>query len=465
MALHIKTLFLHSHREFRTFLADATGIRPILPVIVTEHGVLDQFARFMHLKRFMSRSWQESSTFAMQLLLEYMEANQGHYSEARLLFSEFSNALYTGTISSNSDPSGLWWQPRQPEYAGKLIGLITQFTDWLAIENDDVKLQLNPWKKATRHEERLNWAAYTHRKDNAFLSHLWRSKPQVNLTRAVRLRKFSVDRQTAPKAFPEKYFGLLISDGFRKQTRDASGLVDLRNVLITYLMHYGGLRISEALSLWSSDVSVEDGEVVVRVHHPEYGLSPCSKANRATYLQTQYGLQPRNRLVKADDSLFLGWKNSMVTDPYRRCFEVFFYPYEAAITFANMWRDYHMTQRVKPKVGENHPYAFTSKDGSPYSHRMFRKAHRLGIERIGLASEKIIGTTPHGHRHAYGQRLATDGASPLIIKTAMHHMCITSSEVYTQPTTSRVRQSLRDLEARLRIKYEDGCQDSDKSLW
>lgn len=69
--------------------------------------------------------------------------------------------------------------------------------------------------------------------------------------------------------------------------------------------------------------------------------------------------------------------------------------------------------------------------------------------------EKIEGTTPHGHRHAYGQRLARDGADPLLIKNAMHHASITSSQTYTQPTTTQKRQSLRDLKARLRLRYAD----------
>ena len=69
------------------------------------------------------------------------------------------------------------------------------------------------------------------------------------------------------------------------------------------------------------------------------------------------------------------------------------------------------------------------------------------------------GTTPHGHRHAYGQRLALDGADPLLIKNAMHHASITSSQTYTQPTTTQMRQSLRDLEARLRLQHADDSRD------
>jgi len=103
------TVLESSHREFRTFVADSTGIQIILPVIVTEHGVLDQFARCMHLNRIKSRSWQEPATFALQLLLEYMEVNRGFYDTPRALFTAFSDALYTGTVSNSSDPSGLWW--------------------------------------------------------------------------------------------------------------------------------------------------------------------------------------------------------------------------------------------------------------------------------------------------------------------------------------------------------------------
>ena len=453
------TILESSHREFRTFVADATGVQAILPVIVTEDGVLDQFARFMHLKKNMSRSWQDSATFAVQLLLEYMEANQAFHDTPRALFIAFSDSLYTGTVSNSCDPSGLWWQPRQPDDADKLIGHVTQFTDWLAKTDGNSALQLNPWRQATRHEERLNWAAYSHRRDNAFLSHLWRSKPQTEQSRAVRSRTMPVDRQTAAKAFPEEHFDLLVSEGFRRRARDAHGPTDLRNVLITYLMHYGGLRLSEALSLWSDDVSLEAGEIIVRVHHPEHGRAPGGRMNRAAYLQSQYGLQPRNRLVKATDPLFLGWKKPLITDPHRLCFEVFFYPHEVGQVFAMLWRDYHLKQRVKPKVGEGHPYAFTNRDGQPYSHRMFRKAHKLGMERIGLVCEKIEGTTPHGHRHAYGQRLASNGAGRLLIKNAMHHVSITSSQTYTEPTTTQMRQQLSDLDARLRLQFTDGALD------
>jgi site-specific recombinase XerD len=451
--IEMKTFLEVSHREFRTFIADKTGVQPVLPVIVTNNGVLDQFARYIHLNRLRSRSWQDSVTYAVQLLLEFMEANQSYFDAPRALFSAFSTALFTGTIERFNDPSGLWWQPRQPEDASKLIGHITLFSDWLSVVNENSNLQLNPWKQATRHEQRLNWAAYSHHRDNAFLSHLWR-ETTTEYSRLNRASTLPIDRQTPVKTFPDENLELLLEDGFRRRARDTLGSTDLRNVLVTYLMHYGGLRLSEALSLWSDDVGIEAGEVIVRVFHPRYGRADDG-TKRSVILQQRYGLQPRNTLVKATDPLFLGWKNCLLTDPHRRCFEVFFYPHDTGIVFAELWRDYHLKQRVKPIGGDNHPYAFTTKYGQPYSHRMFRKAHKLAIERIGLKCAKLQGTTPHGHRHAYGQRLAEGGANPLLIKNAMHHASIKSSQIYTQPTAIQIRQRLRNVEARLLLQHID----------
>jgi site-specific recombinase XerD len=450
----MQVFFESSHREYRTIIGDATGRQPVLPVVVTDHGVLVQFVRYMYLKRLKSRSWQDAAALSIQLLLDFMVANQGSFEKPTTLFTEFSNALFTGTVEGRRDPSGLYWQARQPVDARKIIGHITLFTDWLSQANENSSLQLNPWRESTRHEQRLNWAAYSHRRDNAFLSHLFRESPQTDQSREVRVLGLPTENQTPPKTFPDEKLSLLLNDGFRRKPRDGRGPIDLRNVLITWLMHYGSLRLSEALSLWSDDVTFENGEVIVRVYHPENGLAPDEKSNRATYLQNRFGLLPRNRLVKAIDPLFLGWKNSLITDPVRNCFEVYFFPCEQeALIFARLWRDYHLRQRVKPKPGAEHPYAFTNQHGQPYSHRMFRKAHELAVNRIGLAYGKFLGTTPHGHRHAFGQRMTAAEASKIQIKNAMHHKSLSSSDVYTQPTSTDFRNRMIELEARLGEKH------------
>ncbi|WP_161797793.1 gamma-mobile-trio recombinase GmtY [Pseudomonas syringae group genomosp. 3] len=342
----------------------------------------------------------------------------------------------------------LWWTPKRPPYAQKIINHITHFCDWISETGGDAELHLNPWKEASRHEQKLNWAAYAHRKQKAFLSHLWNVDPNLNTTRTSRAKWLPLSNLDPAKSFPESRIHALFQNGFRRIRNDSPHNNELRNVLIVYLMHYGGLRLSEALGLWSEDVTFENGEVIVRIFHPQYGRSEPKKS-RVELLNIKYGLEPRNTLIKATDPLFLGWKNSLITDASRYCFEVFFYPTEMAAIFANLWRDYHMLQRVKPDSTRCHPYAFTNKNGQPYSHRMFRKSHRLAVERLGLNCDKELGTTPHGHRHAYGQRLAKAGASPIILKHAMHHSSLESSKTYTEPTAMNMRQSLEDLESRL----------------
>ena len=442
-----------SHRDFRMFISNVTGVQMILPVVVTDQGVLANFAKFMYLHRSKSRAWQDSMTFSVQMLLEYTEVNHEKFDIPSELFSEFANALFMGTVNGHIDPSGLYWQPRQIENANKIIGNITAFSDWISGVQEDNRLQLNPWREATKHEQRLNWAAHCHKRDNAFLSHLWRGKINVRKTRLVQSRGVAVERSTPTKAFAETHINKLIEDGFPRRSSVISCSTNLRDILIVYLMHYGGVRLSEALGIWNEDVTVEGGEVIVRIYHPQYGMASKEKT-RADVLQRTYGLSARNTLVKAADPLFLGWKNSLITDPDRRCFEVFFFPHEASVTFANMWRDYHLIQKKTPAHSENHPYAFSNLKGQPYSHRMFRKAHKKAIGRIGMAYGKLYGTTPHGHRHAYGQRLAKNGAEPLLIKHALHHVSITSSQVYTEPSAADFRKSLIELEAVMLFQHD-----------
>ncbi|MGU9817575.1 gamma-mobile-trio recombinase GmtY [Pseudomonas sp. LF135] len=449
----MKTFFESSHREYRSIVGDASGRPTVLPVVFTEFGVLTQFAQYIYLNRHKSRSWQDASTLSVQLLLDFMEANRYVFDKPRHLFMQFSSSLFTGTIEGGRDNSGLLWYARQPEDANKIIGHITRFTDWLSIINEDDGLQLNPWRQATRPEHRLNWAAYTHKRDNAFLSHLWNATPQTNQSRMVRSRGVTTSNLTPAKDFPEEKLNLLLTDGFRRRARDGRGPIDLRNVLITLLMHYGGLRLSEALSLWSDDVTLENGEIIVRVYHPESGRAPDGISNRATYLQKRFSLLPRNCLVKSNDPLFLGWKDSLITDESRKCFEVYFFPNETGEAFARLWRDYHLKQRVKPKAGAEHPYAFTNNYGNCYSHLMYRKSHKLAIARVGLEYGKFHGTTPHGHRHSYGQRMAAAEVPALIIKTAMHHKSIESSKTYTEPKSSDLRSRMLELESRLSEQY------------
>jgi integrase len=101
-----------------------------------------------------------------------------------------------------------------------------------------------------------------------------------------------------------------------------------------------------------------------------------------------------------------------------------------------------MAQRTQLRC--DHPYAFVTQEGKPYSIDSFERQHRRAVERIGLTVAKAMGTSPHGHRHAYGQALTAAKIDPISRKKALHHKALESQVVYTEP--DRVKLA-RELEA------------------
>lgn len=76
--------------------------------------------------------------------------------------------------------------------------------------------------------------------------------------------------------------------------------------------------------------------------------------------------------------------------------------------------------------------------------RTQKQSHAKAVEKIGLVVSKNNGTTEHGHRHAYGQRLKEAGIEDRIKQVALHHKSNESQKVYTEPTVSDVTISLNN---------------------
>ena len=96
----------------------------------------------------------------------------------------------------------------------------------------------------------------------------------------------------------------------------------------------------------------------------------------------------------------------------------------------------------------HHPFAFVNLVREPIGAmctlNQYNRAHAAACERIGLTVSKALGTTPHGHRHAYGRRLMNAGIDKSLIRRCMHHASLESQEVYTQANS---REALAALEA------------------
>lgn len=403
-----------------------------------------------------SDGWAQRSCRAVELFLDYMEANHGCFDGPEKMFETFADRLFTGTTDRHGeDPSGLRWKPFSFEYAKSLIDHLTRFSDYLNQESEGELVQINPLRSATDYEQMLNLAAYHHKINNSFLKHLdefKKNRPDLSKTRNVVVkRKRHVESDV--RAFPDDKFEDLIFTGFSKRRKPSSvedvKNLNLRNVLISYLMHFGGLRMCEPFHIFVEDIMLDpamDGCALVKVHDPVIGKSPemvdGKLVSRSEYLKIKYALIDRKSTPK-NKNYHAGWKNPLIDDGDLNCFYVRWFPLSKGVEFYELWKLYLSTQRVRPNQSGKHPFAFTNQDGRPSTIKQFEKAYIRAVEKIGLTAGRMYGTSPHCHRHAYAKRLTDAVEDPLYIKKAMHHRSIDSQAAYTMPTNDDVYSKLK----------------------
>ena len=106
--------------------------------------------------------------------------------------------------------------------------------------------------------------------------------------------------------------------------------------------------------------------------------------------------------------------------------------------FLQLWHRY--LEQVA-RIDRNHPFAFINlirqPVGAMYTLTQYNKAHAAACERIGLTVGKALGTTPHGHRHAYGLRLRTAGVE---------------KRIYAASCTTPLKQAKRSIHSRVPVK-------------
>jgi hypothetical protein len=193
----------------------------------------------------------------------------------------------------------------------------------------------------------------------------------------------------------------------------------------------------------------------VLIHHPSHGAAPADwrdergktrKGNRADYLVQQFGLVPRTELM---DRRHAGWKGGMHDAAYYK--QAYWFLPEYGEWFLQLWH------RYLEQVERDHPFAFINLSREPvgamYTLTQYNKAHAAACERIGLTVGKALGTTPHGHRHAYGRRLRNARVDKPLIRRFMHHASVESQEVYTQATMREALAALGAAAQRLRDKH------------
>lgn len=147
-----------------------------------------------------------------------------------------------------------------------------------------------------------------------------------------------------------------------------------------------------------------------------------------------------------------GWKGGTHDGPYYK--QAYWFLPEYGEWFLNLWHCY-LEQVVH--VERDHPFAFINLSREPvgamYTLTQYNKAHAAACKRIGLTVSKALGTTPHGHRHAYGRRLSNAGIDKALIRRFMHHASLESQDVYTQANTREALAALETAAQLLQDKY------------
>nr|WP_298059321.1 gamma-mobile-trio recombinase GmtY [uncultured Halomonas sp.] len=436
---------------------DNSGVTTDIPVILTDEGVLESVTDYvlsLHLNG-ISLSTINKHIQSIILLIEFMDANKGMFENSEEMFSVFVERLYSGTVGENGlDPSGLFWIPATNGTVARYISHLTNFTDWILEKG--LGKPLNTLRTATRHEERIQHAAWFRRNQNDFLGHIQDKSCNDTVKRARNIKGRTPLAKTEDDAiaFPASKF----EDFYLNGLGDAKDpRVALRNKLILLLLHGAGLRRSEALLLWVTDVfedPTDPDRAIVRIYNEVEGVAPegwktrRGIKTRKAYLQEKYARSPRQEMQSTQH---LGWK-SKVADHL----EAYFFPSEFARVFMSLWRQYLI---YRASVECHHPYAFINFDprylGNPYTFNAFNQSYAAGLRKIGLEPNKAEGLDPHGHRHNYGRRLADVKLDPLVIKKSLHHKSLDSQVVYTLPSSAKVSQALSQASNQLQLGSDE----------
>ena len=370
--------------------------------------------------------------------------------ELPLTLSQFYEARRFGLASTG-------WTPVKQATAVNDVRAVSEFTEWCA--NNFGHAAANPREKVlvsclNLSEQRAFRVRLASSKRWNPLCHLAPStqEGQGVVTRSA----FNPSRGTRSKTLGgKKYFPPDKVWSFIGATSS------IRDKLYFLLLFFGGLRISEPLHLFATDVSIRpDGTARVLLAHPQDGtykwLGVDKKqqiGNRATFLAERYGLGARNLLAE-NDPLHTGWKGMAFDDPNRSEGEVHWIREDASQLFARLHSEY--IRAVRSKLKDVHPYYFVNvRDGATYGLPLkasnISKAFNRAAERISV-STRLAGVNPHGGRHFYGYYCASILRLPIeTTQKVMHHQSMLSTEVYYALSGEAVRSEMMAAQARLAL--------------
>jgi integrase len=304
-------------------------------------------------------------------------------------------------------------------------------------------------------------AAY--RKNVSFLAHI---EEQGHQRSAIRRDILGPDQRSleAPEViqFPRKWFAPLLLEGFasRRSSAESDRAEDMVAKLSTAICGGGGIRRSEALHIWVSDIQLVDGKPEVFLNHPVNAKvihETHGEMTRQEYLRTFCGMEPRNQ---AAGKYHAGWKGVKCNSQWWA--PMYWLPFDGIPE--HFWRTFEeYMYEVRPRLMRkrkarglpDHPFLLVcagsanqsgdlESSGNPYTYDAYGKAWTRAMSRLRAKYgnevprvAKNLGTTPHGLRHLYGGLLKELGLSSPVIQECLHHISPLSQQTYTRPHSNK----------------------------
>lgn len=426
-----------------------------LTAVILLDGVPFQPLLHYFRERNFSLASEEVYARAIGLLMDFIVAiGPTHEERAQRpeFFNRFAHALKHGTIQHCDDPSGLWWVARSGSTAKQLLAATLEVSDWL-VEHYNAA-PLNAFRKARFAEKIIFWRRWNRASANSLLLHV-KSKRTIHLEPVIARRVSSPiiapsSDGDPPPAFPEELFPRLLQEGFVRPGSSASAEIhrrqNIRDMMIAVLMHGGGLRVSEPFHLFVPDIVAHPDDIdlaFVRIFHPTDGTieihgngSGPSTVTRENYLRSFHNKLPLTQCGKRT-----GWKNNFLQGN-GEFMPVYWFPTHYGKLFMSLYKLY--IGECRPNSTD--PRLFLTESGLPMTAKAFTQQYYAATARAGIRSRKADGTTPHGHRHAYGQRLELAKRHQLIsektVQLCLHHRSVMSQRVYTEPALLEVSATL-----------------------
>ncbi|WP_059728408.1 MULTISPECIES: site-specific integrase [Burkholderia cepacia complex] len=374
--------------------------------------------------------------------------------QLRLVLAEFYEARRFGRAS-------LGWDAVKVATAAADVRAVSDFTEWCT--NNFGHAPVNPKERVlveqlNLREQKTIEMKRTSRREWDMLHHLEPASDEAQ--GIVTRRAFDPARGNRNKAFtdnkhfpPDTVWEVILKTP------------SLRDKLYLLLLFFGGVRISEPMHLFASDISIQpDGTARVVLGHPQDGSYQWigrdrkkKVGNRATFLQEKYGLTPRNLLAEKHP-LHAGWKGMMADDKKRSESVVHWLREDAGRLFARLHAEYIRT--VRSKLPDTHPYYFVNEKegdshGQPLKLSNMSKAFNRAAERVSL-SPSMAGVNPHGARHFYGFYCASVLRLPIeTTQRLMHHASVMSTEIYYALSAEAVRKELLAAQERQALEAPD----------